>query len=331
MGRVILSPRHLILVRHGESTWNAEERLQGQLDPPLSERGREQARALTATLDGVPDERVDLQRPLTGARDGRAARPAAGALRPALAGDRRRLLGGAHGRRDRRPGRRAHELARRAAAGSRRRALGRLPRAGRGRDRRAARRGRPVGRGLPRRLHPRGRRPPHRSRPPAPRLAAEREHHGVRDRRRGLGCWSMAPCRTVGCLRGCTRESQRQLRLGREVGRQRGDNGPSAEGRVAGLGAVAAHKWTTGQSNEAALSGSAPPVGSLAPYPAAVDVRRRKGTADQTAHSPSPRMTWNGTLRFQSMNSFIVSRPNSSGMARSRTWSSKWVVPTRVA
>ena len=48
----------LILVRHGESTWNAEERLQGQLDPPLSERGREQARALTATLDGVPDERV---------------------------------------------------------------------------------------------------------------------------------------------------------------------------------------------------------------------------------------------------------------------------------
>jgi broad specificity phosphatase PhoE len=65
MGRVILSPRHLILVRHGESTWNAEERLQGQLDPPLSDRGREQARALTAMLDGLPDERVicsDLSR-----------------------------------------------------------------------------------------------------------------------------------------------------------------------------------------------------------------------------------------------------------------------------
>jgi glucosyl-3-phosphoglycerate phosphatase len=55
---VILSPHRLILVRHGESTWNAEERLQGQLDPPLSERGREQARTLTAMLDGVPDERV---------------------------------------------------------------------------------------------------------------------------------------------------------------------------------------------------------------------------------------------------------------------------------
>src|SRR4051794_22089779 len=44
----------LIIVRHGESTWNAEERLQGQLDPPLSERGREQARALAGGGDGVP-------------------------------------------------------------------------------------------------------------------------------------------------------------------------------------------------------------------------------------------------------------------------------------
>ena len=48
----------LILVRHGESTWNAEERLQGQLDPPLSDRGREQARALAPVLDGLPHERV---------------------------------------------------------------------------------------------------------------------------------------------------------------------------------------------------------------------------------------------------------------------------------
>ena len=48
----------LIIVRHGESTWNAEERLQGQLDPPLSERGREQARALAQIVDGVPAERI---------------------------------------------------------------------------------------------------------------------------------------------------------------------------------------------------------------------------------------------------------------------------------
>jgi probable phosphoglycerate mutase len=60
-------PDRLIIVRHGESTWNAEERLQGQLDPPLSERGREQARALAAAFDfsGYPPERVvcsDLSR-----------------------------------------------------------------------------------------------------------------------------------------------------------------------------------------------------------------------------------------------------------------------------
>src|SRR5919206_3871545 len=53
-------PDRLLIVRHGESTWNAEERLQGQLDPPLSERGREQARALGAAVDltGFPPERI---------------------------------------------------------------------------------------------------------------------------------------------------------------------------------------------------------------------------------------------------------------------------------
>ncbi len=34
----------LWLVRHGESTWNAEGRLQGRADPPLTDLGREQAR-----------------------------------------------------------------------------------------------------------------------------------------------------------------------------------------------------------------------------------------------------------------------------------------------
>jgi len=33
----------LLLVRHGQSTWNREHRIQGQLDPPLSEEGRSQA------------------------------------------------------------------------------------------------------------------------------------------------------------------------------------------------------------------------------------------------------------------------------------------------
>ena len=39
-----------MLVRHGESEWNATHRLQGQADPPLSDRGREQARALRDVL-----------------------------------------------------------------------------------------------------------------------------------------------------------------------------------------------------------------------------------------------------------------------------------------
>ncbi len=40
-------------------------------------------------------------------------------------------------------------------------------------------------------------------------------------------------------------------------------------------------------------------------------------------------MTWNGTWRFQSMRWLIVSRPNSTGIARSRTASSNAFVPTR--
>jgi broad specificity phosphatase PhoE len=40
----------LLLIRHGESTWNAEGRWQGQSDPPLSERGRIQSRVLALAL-----------------------------------------------------------------------------------------------------------------------------------------------------------------------------------------------------------------------------------------------------------------------------------------
>src|SRR4051794_31989953 len=60
----MLSAR-LVLVRHGQSTWNAEGRLQGQADPPLSARGRDEARALAPVLGGFPAERViasDLRR-----------------------------------------------------------------------------------------------------------------------------------------------------------------------------------------------------------------------------------------------------------------------------
>ncbi len=44
----------LLLVRHGESEWNEEERIQGQQDVPISDRGRQQAFALGQQLRGVP-------------------------------------------------------------------------------------------------------------------------------------------------------------------------------------------------------------------------------------------------------------------------------------
>nr|WP_290665539.1 histidine phosphatase family protein [Ardenticatena sp.] len=40
----------IYMVRHGETDWNAEGRYQGQEDPPLNRRGREQARATAEKL-----------------------------------------------------------------------------------------------------------------------------------------------------------------------------------------------------------------------------------------------------------------------------------------
>jgi broad specificity phosphatase PhoE len=43
----------LILVRHGETDWNAQQRWQGHSDTALNAAGREQARRLAAQLDRV--------------------------------------------------------------------------------------------------------------------------------------------------------------------------------------------------------------------------------------------------------------------------------------
>jgi broad specificity phosphatase PhoE len=49
-------PTRLLLLRHGQSTWNAERRWQGQANPPLSEAGEQQAcdaSRLLGTFDAV--------------------------------------------------------------------------------------------------------------------------------------------------------------------------------------------------------------------------------------------------------------------------------------
>lgn len=55
----------LLVVRHGESTWNAEHRWAGWGDPPLSEEGETQVRAVLAELAGLRLEAIlssDLHR-----------------------------------------------------------------------------------------------------------------------------------------------------------------------------------------------------------------------------------------------------------------------------
>ena len=47
----------LILIRHGETAWNAERRLQGHLDVALNATGLQQAQALAAALKS---EKLDV-------------------------------------------------------------------------------------------------------------------------------------------------------------------------------------------------------------------------------------------------------------------------------
>jgi probable phosphoglycerate mutase len=85
----------IYLVRHGETRWNVEGRIQGQLDSELTERGVEQARALGRLLrrhvdpdDGFVIESSPTGRALATARivaEALAVGPAAIRLTPLLA------------------------------------------------------------------------------------------------------------------------------------------------------------------------------------------------------------------------------------------------------
>lgn len=52
------APTRIIAIRHGETAWNVDTRIQGQLDIPLSANGRWQAERLAKALTGEPIQAI---------------------------------------------------------------------------------------------------------------------------------------------------------------------------------------------------------------------------------------------------------------------------------
>ena len=94
-----MEPTRILAIRHGETAWNVDGRVQGHLDIGLNEAGRAQARRLGRALAGrEPIDRIyssDLARALDTAR---AVAEATGAPLTATAALRERHFGDLQGR-----------------------------------------------------------------------------------------------------------------------------------------------------------------------------------------------------------------------------------------
>lgn len=92
-----IAPTTILLIRHGETAWNAERRLQGHLDIALNVEGERQAALLGAALAAEPIDHIvssDLQRARQTAEAIARARGAQVGIDPAL---RERCYGGFEG------------------------------------------------------------------------------------------------------------------------------------------------------------------------------------------------------------------------------------------
>ena len=91
------APTDILLIRHGETAWNAERRLQGHLDIPLNDEGERQAALLAGALAAEPIDVLvasDLKRARQTAQAVADRRGLALAIEPAL---RERGYGGFEG------------------------------------------------------------------------------------------------------------------------------------------------------------------------------------------------------------------------------------------